>query len=152
MAEKQCVLCKIAKGEIPSYAVYKDKDYLAVLDIFPNIKGQTLVITRKHMASYAFDLNDKELADLAKISKRVAKMLEKRLGVARVHLVLEGTGINHLHAKLYPAIGLKSKKFKGFTIKGGAYFNRYPGYVTTIMGPKASDTRLRQVYKKLREK
>ncbi len=148
MMKKDCTFCKIVNGEIPAYIIYKDKNYIAFLDIFPNIKGQTIVVTRKHIGSYAFDMSDKKLACLIKVSKRVARMLEAKLGVVRVHLVLEGTGINHMHVKLYPAIGLKSRRFKEFVVKKNIYFNRYPGYVTTLMGPKAGD----QLLKTLRDR
>ncbi|MCL4379086.1 MAG: HIT domain-containing protein [Candidatus Marsarchaeota archaeon] len=152
MVKKDCTFCKIAKGESPAYIVYKDKNYIAFLDIFPNIKGQTLVITRRHTESYAFDMNDKKLADLIRVSKKVAKILEAKLGVARIHLVLEGTGINHMHVKLYPAIGLKSRRFKEFVVKKNVYFNRYPGYVTTLMGPKAGDQMLKALQDRIVKK
>ncbi|MCL5680379.1 MAG: HIT domain-containing protein [Candidatus Marsarchaeota archaeon] len=152
MANKECIFCKVVKGSIPAYTIYKDKNYIAFLDIFPNIEGQSLVITRKHVGSYAFDLGDRELADLIKTSKKVAKILEAKLGVARVHLVLEGTGINHIHAKLYPAIGLKSRRFKEFIVKDNVYFDSYPGYVTTLMGPRADDSQLKKVQRKITKK
>ena len=45
------------------------------------------------------------LAKFIKAVKKVANLLEEKLNVKRVHMVFEGTGVNHLHAKLYPAIG-----------------------------------------------
>jgi diadenosine tetraphosphate (Ap4A) HIT family hydrolase len=148
---KNCIFCDIANGKINAYKVYEEKNYLAFLDIFPNIKGQTLVIPKRHMGSNIFDLNDKELVEFIKATKRVAKLLENKLGVGRVHLVFEGTGVNHLHAKLYPAIGLKSKEFKEIWAKEKAYFKRYEGYVTTLTGPRASDASLRRVMGQIRE-
>ncbi len=152
MANGGCVFCKIAKGEMPAYTIYSDKNYIAFLDIFPNINGQSLVITKKHVGSYAFGMSDRELTGIIRASKRVAKILEMRLGVARVHLVLEGTGIDHMHVKLYPAIGLRDRKFKEFIVKDNIYFRRYPGYVTTLMGPRASDSSLKRLQKKITKK
>ncbi len=142
MSKNKCLFCRIVQGFIPSYKIYENKSYIAILDIYPNMKGQTLVISKRHVESYAFDLKDRELDDFIKTAKRVAKILEKKLRVGRVHLVLEGTGINHLHAKLYPTIGLKSHKFKMFEVKSDVYFRRYPGYTTTLMGPRASNRSL----------
>jgi histidine triad (HIT) family protein len=145
----KCLFCEIAKGEINTYKIYENKGYIAILDIFPNIKGQTLVMPKKHIGSNAFDLNDKELAEFIKITKKVAKLLENKLGVGRVHLVLEGTGVNHLHAKLYPAIGLKSNEFKEIWAKDKIYFKKYEGYISTLTGPKASEKSLREIQRRI---
>ncbi len=147
----ECVFCKIANNEAKSFKIYEDKEYIAILDIYPNIKGQTLVIPKKHISSYAFDASDRELCKLMKVSKIVAKMLEKGLGVKRVHMVLEGTAINHLHAKLYPAIGMKSKNDM-YWIKEEVYFKRYEGYITTKIGPRAKDETLEKLKNMIVEK
>jgi diadenosine tetraphosphate (Ap4A) HIT family hydrolase len=141
---KDCIFCSIANGSAPSYKVYEDKMCVAVLDIFPNIKGQTVVITKKHCDSYAFSMKDKELSDFIISVKNVAKLLEERLEVGRVHMALEGTGVNHLHAKLYPAMGC-DRKFKQAIAEERVFFKCYPGYVTTLMGPKADDVELRKL-------
>ncbi len=146
---KECIFCRIAGGEAPAYKVYEDRDYMAFLDIFPNIEGQTLVIPKKHVESYAFGLGDDELIGIVLASKRTAQLLEKGLGVARVHMVFEGTGVNHLHAKLYPAIGLADKEFEEIIADGTIRFDRYEGYVTTMMGPKATDEELSKVHKRI---
>ena len=78
-------------------------------------------------------------------------MLEKGLGVKRVHMVLEGTAINHLHAKLYPAIGMKSKNDM-YWIKEEVYFKRYEGYITTKIGPRAKDETLEKLKNMIVEK
>ncbi|MDE1849260.1 MAG: HIT domain-containing protein [Candidatus Micrarchaeota archaeon] len=140
--QKDCLFCNIASGKVPSYRIYEDKEHMAFLDIFPNIKGQTLVIPKKHYDSYAFDIDDDELKEFMIAAKRVSKLIEKKLNVGRVHMVLEGTGVNHLHAKLYPAISTE-KAFKEHIAKENVYFDAYPGYVTTLMGPKAKDDELK---------
>ncbi len=35
------IFCKIVKGEAPSFKIYEDRNFIAILDIYPNIKGQT---------------------------------------------------------------------------------------------------------------
>ena len=137
----ECIFCGIAAHEVPSFAIYEDQDYMAFLDIFPNIEGMTVVIPKRHLGSYFFDMEDEESAGYMKVVKKVALMLEKGLGVKRVHLVFEGTGINHLHAKLYPAIGLEDKDKPVFA-KEIVKFEAYEGYVTTLLGPRADDKEL----------
>ena len=58
-----CIFCKIVKGEIPSVKIWEDKNYLAILDINPNVEGMTLVIPKKHFDSYVFEMKDKEYCE-----------------------------------------------------------------------------------------
>ncbi len=144
---KDCIFCKIVKGEIPSYRVWEDDRYLAILDISPNIRGQTLVIQKKHVDSYAFALSEVRLAKFIKAVKKVANILEQKLNVKRVHMVFEGTGVNHLHAKLYPAVGYgDGPNPPDYEIQR---FEKYPGYVTSAVGPRASEEELKAVQKEI---
>ena len=145
-----CIFCKISNGTIPAFKIWENKAYFAILDIFPNIKGQTLVIPKKHLESYAFDLSDSDYDEFMHSVRTVVRLLEKGLKVKRVHLVLEGTGINHLHAKLYPAIGMESKD-EILIAEQKAHFDKYTGYVTTLMGERADDKELEQLANEIRK-
>ncbi len=48
-AGSDCIFCKIVAHDLPGHIVYEDHDYLAFLDIFPTVKGHTLVIPKKHV-------------------------------------------------------------------------------------------------------
>ncbi|MDE1825384.1 MAG: HIT domain-containing protein [Candidatus Micrarchaeota archaeon] len=146
---ENCIFCKIVNGKVPSYKIWEDDKFVAFLDIFPNIKGQTLVIPKEHHQSDAFKVDEKVFDELMAAIRKVARLLEKQLKVGRVHLVLEGMGVNHLHAKLYPAIGLEQKDFSAVEAGERKRFDAYPGYVTTLMGPKASDEELKAVQKQI---
>ncbi len=97
-----CIFCKIANGEIPAEIFWKDDNYIAGLDINPATPGMTLVIPKKHLDSYIFRNEDKEISNILIASKKVAKILEKAFGVNRVAVVFEGLEVSHLHVKLYP--------------------------------------------------
>ena len=47
---------KIITGEIPSYKVAENADFIAFLDINPNAKGHTLVVPKKE-ENKIFDLS-----------------------------------------------------------------------------------------------
>ena len=98
---EDCIFCKIVKGELPSFKIYEDGRYIAILDIFPMAEGQSLVIPKKHMGSYVFDAPDGEITGLVLAAKKVAKLVERGLGVEKLYLVFEGLDVNHLHAKLF---------------------------------------------------
>ena len=134
---EDCVFCKIVNGKIPSVKIYEDKNFIAILDKFPNVKGMTLIIPKKHFDSYVFDMKDKDYIDLMKVSKKVAKRLDKKLNVKRTALIMEGLGVNHAHIKLYPLYGL-DEKFKEIWAKDKIYFDKYEGYISTQIGPEKS--------------
>jgi len=46
--EKECLFCKIVKGEIPSKKVYEDDNFIGILDVNPKSEGHTLIIPKKH--------------------------------------------------------------------------------------------------------
>ncbi len=144
-----CIFCKIASGEIPSVKIWEDEKHLAILDINPNTEGMTLVITKNHFNSYIFDLPDKNYIELLNASKEVAKILEKGLNVERVAMVFEGQGVNHIHTKLYPMHNVNTAKFGDLT--GNVYFKEYPGYITTLVGPKRSPEELKKVADKIKK-
>ena len=143
-----CVFCKIAKGEIPSHKVYEDEEFLAFLDIFPNTKGMTLVITKKHFPSNIFDLPEDVYKKMFVFVKKIEKTLDKTFNVKRCAMVVEGTGVNHTHIKLYPLHGLKGENLP---LKGEVFFEEFPGYITTLAGPRADDKELEKVAKKIKE-
>lgn len=145
----KCVFCDIVNGKIKSFKVYEDKRHLAILDINPNTEGMTLVITKRHYPSYIFSMPPNEYKEFFKVVKTISKKLEKVLKVKRVALVVEGLAVNHAHIKLYPLHGLK-KKFIPTLAKKRIFFKKYEGYISTQLGPKASEKHLEKVSKRIR--
>src|SRR3989344_5390268 len=131
----ECVFCKIVGGKIPSVKIWEDEKHIAILDINPNVEGMTLVLTKEHFDSYAFDMPSREYSDFFLATKKVSEILEKGLGVKRVALVMEGLGVNHAHIKLYPIYGLDDK-FKETWAKDKVFFEKYEGYISTQLGPQ----------------
>lgn len=150
MTSENCIFCKIVKREIPSVKIWEDEKHLAILDGSPNVKGMTLILTKKHFDSYAFDMPDNEYKEFMAAAQKVAKILDKKLKVQRTALVMEGLGVNHVHLKLYPIYGL-DEKFKEIWAKDKVYFERYPGYITTQLGPQKTIEEREKVAKEIRE-
>ena len=148
---ENCIFCKIAKGEIDSAKIWEDKDFLAILDVFPNTEGMTLVLPKKHYDSYIFDDSDKFCQDIILASKKVAKILEKGLKVHRVAMVMEGMGVNHAHIKLYPLHGI-DKKFKETWAKEKVFFDRYEGYISTQLGSQKDIIELKKIAEEIKKK
>lgn len=145
-----CIFCKIEKGEIPSVKIWEDENHIAILDKFPNTKGQAMVIPKKHFDSDATDMPDEDYTNLMIATKKVVKLLEKKLNVKRVAFVMEGLGVNHVHIKLYPIHGL-DEKFEESWSKEKVYFKKYEGYITTQIGPEKSIEELNKIAEKIKK-
>ena len=146
---ENCIFCKIANGKIPSVKVWEDENYLAILDINPNVEGMTLVLPKKHYDSDATDMADEDYSELMLTAKKVAKILEKGLEVKRVAIVIEGMGVNHVHIKLYPIHGI-DEKFEEMWAEDKIYFDKYKGYISTQLGPQKSKEELEKIAEKIR--
>ena len=81
---ENCIFCKIVKGEIDSAKIWEDEDFMAILDVMPNTKGMTIVLTKKHYDSYIFDMPENEYKKFMCASKKVARILENGLNVTRL--------------------------------------------------------------------
>ena len=46
--KKQCVYCKIVSGEMEGKVVYEDDVCLAILDIYPAVKGHVVFLFKEH--------------------------------------------------------------------------------------------------------
>ncbi len=99
-----CLFCKIINGEIPSHKFYEDNDVIAILDIFPSHKAQTLIIPKKHVTSKFSETDPEVLSKVVAAGQMIAKRIEDRIeGVARCQVLFEGFDVDHLHMKIFPA-------------------------------------------------
>ena len=106
---KDCIFCKIVNGEVPCYKIWEDERFLVFLDVFPALKGQTLVVPKKHSEGYLFDLEDQNYNELLLVAKKIAKAIDKSLKPVKTGLLVEGLEVNHAHVKLFP---LEKEGFK----------------------------------------
>ena len=139
---------KIIDNEVPSWKVWEDEKYLAFLTPFPNTEGVTSVIPKENQGGYVFDLDQEKYQGLMEASRVVAKILEKAFDTPRIGMVFEGTGVDYVHTKLYPLHG----KLAGETDVWSdhvIFFKDYPGYMSTVEGPKMSDEKLDEVKQKI---
>jgi len=95
------IFSKIVSGEIPSYKVMEDENYLAFLDINPLVGGHTLVIPKLE-EDYIFDLDDEILSGLILFAKKVAKKMDAVLTCERIGVSVIGLEVPHAHVHLIP--------------------------------------------------
>lgn len=92
---------KIVAGEIPCYKIAETDNCLAFLDVFPLIKGHTLVIPKMEV-DYIFDIDDKLFTELQLFSKKIAHAVGKAIPCKRVGVAVIGLEVPHAHIHLVP--------------------------------------------------
>lgn len=95
------VFTKIIRRELSAEILYEDDTAIVILDRFPTVVGQTLVIT-KQQVPYVFDLDAETYTHLMNISKKVAQALDRAYSPLRTCVVIEGFDVPHVHVRLYP--------------------------------------------------
>jgi histidine triad (HIT) family protein len=148
----ECVFCKIVSKEVPAHVIWEDDDHIAFLSRRPNTEGFSVVITKEHYPSYAFDNNDEVLKNLTLAAKKVGKLIDKAFeDVGRTGMIFEGFGVDHLHAKLFPMHGTGDmKEWQPIKSNIDKYFNKYEGYISSHDSKEASDEQLALVAEKIR--
>lgn len=132
---EDCIFCKIAKGEIPSYKVYEDDNFLAFLDINPFSKGHTLIIPKKH-AKWIWDLNEKDYSDLMNAVKRIAAAMQKEFKTEWVVEGIAGIDVPHAHVHIIPR-------------QIGDGLGAFPN---VILNPKPSDEEMKEIAEGIKSK
>ncbi len=104
------IFTKIINGELPSYKVAENNDFIAFLDINPNAKGHTLVVPKKE-ENKIFDLSREEYNNLMDFSYKVAKAIEKTVPCKRVGMSVIGLEVPHVHVHLIPINTMADMQF-----------------------------------------
>lgn len=105
------IFTKIITGEIPSYKVAENEQFIAFLDINPNAKGHTLVVPKKE-ENKLFDLSKEEYNSLMDFSFRIAKALEKTVNCKRIGMSVIGLEVPHVHVHLIPINEMADMQFQ----------------------------------------
>ena len=105
------IFTKIINGEIPSYKIAEDDNYLAFLDAFPLTLGHVLVVPKKE-TDYLFNLESEEYLGLWKFSKKVAKAMDLVIDCERIGVAVIGLEVPHAHIHLIPINGVSDINFE----------------------------------------
>ena len=66
------IFTKIINGEIPSYKIAENDDFIAFLDAMPLVKGHTLVVPKKEV-DLIFDLESEDYKNLWAFAQEVGR-------------------------------------------------------------------------------
>ena len=106
MKDCNCIFCKIANGDIPSYTIYEDDYFRVIFDINPATKGHSLVIPKNHYKNL-FELDEDIASKALIVAKKVATVLKDELNCDGFNLLqnneeIAGQTIFHFHIHLIP--------------------------------------------------
>ena len=113
---KDCIFCKISKGEIPSEKIYENAGFFSIPDKNPSTKGHSLVISKKHFET-TLDLPltlGHEFLDCLKKTSLILIKKEKAEGfnIINNNFEIAGQVVKHFHFHIIPrkkGDGLKGK-------------------------------------------
>lgn len=112
-----CIFCKIVKGELPSYKIYEDKNFLAFLSIHPASVGHTLIITKSHFR-WVWDVpsvaeakaSEPNIGEYFEVARKIAKAQQKAFGTDSILSKIVGEEIEHAHIWIFPEETLPGDK------------------------------------------
>ena len=103
MDNEKTIFEKINNREIPAVFVYEDDKAFVIMDKFPSVLGQTLIIPKK-VIDYVLDLDDETYNHIFSLAKKIGKAMHKAFNPRRVCILVEGFDVPHVHIKMYPVM------------------------------------------------
>jgi histidine triad (HIT) family protein len=95
------IFTRIIEGEIPSYKIAENENFIAILDAFPLVKGHVLVIPKKEVDKI-FHLDKGTYSGLMDFAYDMAQAVEKAIPCLRVGVAVIGLEVPHVHVHLVP--------------------------------------------------
>lgn len=110
------IFTKIINGEIPSYKIAENENFIAFLDAMPLVKGHTLVVPKKEV-DLIFDLESEEYKNLWGFAQEVAKKIKTTIPCVRVGVAVVGLEVPHAHIHLIPLNKMEDMNFRNERLK-----------------------------------
>ncbi|WPO83296.1 HIT domain-containing protein [Chryseobacterium sp. JJR-5R] len=110
------IFTKIINGEIPSYKIAEDENFIAFLDAMPLVKGHTLVVPKKE-TDLIFDLDTEAYKNLWAFAQQVAKKIKNAVPCVRVGVAVVGLEVPHAHIHLIPLNKVEELNFRNERLK-----------------------------------
>jgi histidine triad (HIT) family protein len=101
------IFAKIIRGEMPAFKVYEDDAILAFMDVFPQARGHTLVISRTSKARNLLEAEPKTLGRVIGGVQKVARAVKTALKpdgivVTQFNGAPAGQTVFHMHFHIIP--------------------------------------------------
>jgi histidine triad (HIT) family protein len=120
LSTRECIFCKIIKGDAEGYIVFEDDISIAFLDVRPLNPGHCLLVPREHYETL-MDIPDELIGPLFKNAKLISKAIEVGLEAQGIFVGINNRvsqSVPHLHIHIVP-------RNRGDNLKG-FFWPRYP--------------------------
>ena len=94
-----CIFCKVVRGELPSYKVYEDENFLAFLDINPRAPGHTQIVPKRH---YRWVWDVPNIGEYFEVARKIALAQKKAFDTEMILCRVTGEEISHAHVWILP--------------------------------------------------
>ena len=104
--DKNCIFCKMAKGEIKNERIAESNNFFSVFDIQPKVNGHALIIPKKHFVTL-LDIPNNLGNEMLEFAKKVAdKLMDEGYGdgfnLVMNNLAVAGQIVMHAHLHILP--------------------------------------------------
>jgi histidine triad (HIT) family protein len=101
------IFAKIVRGEASAVKVYEDPQVLAFMDVFPQSRGHTLVVSKVSRARNLLEMEPEVLAGLIQTVQKLTKAVREAFDpdgvmVAQFNGAAAGQTVFHLHFHIIP--------------------------------------------------
>jgi histidine triad (HIT) family protein len=140
MAAKECVFCRIARGDLPAHLVHEGDDHLAFLDHRPLFAGHVLVVPRAHVETF-LDLPPERVGPFFTLVQRVSAAVMQGMqaeGVFNAMNTKISQSVPHLHAHVIPRRrkdGLKGFFWPRYEYAGEEEMERARAAIAAALAP-----------------
>lgn len=106
MTEKDCLFCKIVRGELHPVKVYEDQDVLSIMDLYPATPGHILILPKQHVENI-YTLTDGLGSRIMRIAIKISQAVKSQLSPDGLNLIQSngpaaGQTIPHFHLHIVP--------------------------------------------------
>ena len=100
-----CIFCKIANGEIPSYTLYEDDIVIVFMDINPDSNGHLLIVPKEHTLDMT-TIKPEIISHIMSLVTPLYNHLKEKLNLDGLTLIQNNGDVQevkhfHLHLKPY---------------------------------------------------
>jgi histidine triad (HIT) family protein len=125
VAARDCIFCRIARGELAAHKVFEDDAHIVFLDHRPLFPGHCLVVPRDHVETL-LDLPAERVGPLFLVVQRISGAVERGMGADGFFNAANNRisqSVPHLHVHVIPRRkkdGLKGFFWPRYTYSGEA--------------------------------
>ena len=106
MKDDNCIFCKLANGDIPTYSLYEDDDFNVIFDAGPATAGHALIIPKCHAANI-YELDEELTGKAFKLARKLAPVLSEVFEADGMNILQNngkaaGQSVFHFHIHLIP--------------------------------------------------